>query len=154
MKHVFRASIACWKPRQSLWEFSSTEVKTLNCVSGFHWSALEFSQMFTSVFTRLWRHGKHVLFLELYLIHKLIDLSVVWYLTFTFSLIVVPAEVAELILLDNNITPKYSRNHGVSDATPRWKTILQMNQFTISNKLTVCLLNNKLYYLQLIFESS
>ena len=62
IKHVVRASIASWKPRQCLWEFE--HVKTLNCVTGFHWSALEFSQMFTSVFTRPWRHGKHVLFLK------------------------------------------------------------------------------------------
>ena len=53
IKHV-RTSIACWKPRQSLWEFTSRS----------HWSALEFSQTFASVFTRLWRHGKHVLFLK------------------------------------------------------------------------------------------
>ena len=39
-------------------------VKTLDCVSGFHWSALEFSQKFASVFTRLWGNGKHVLFLK------------------------------------------------------------------------------------------
>ena len=40
------------------------QVKTFDCISGFHWSALEFSQTFASVFTRLWRHGKHVLFLN------------------------------------------------------------------------------------------
>ena len=40
------------------------QVKTLDWVSGFHWSALEFSQTFASVFTRLWRHGKHVLFFK------------------------------------------------------------------------------------------
>ena len=40
------------------------QVTTLDCVSGFHWCALEFSQTFTSVFNRLWRHGKHVLFLK------------------------------------------------------------------------------------------
>ena len=40
------------------------QVKTLDCISGFHWFALEFSQMFTSVFTRLRMHGEHVLFLK------------------------------------------------------------------------------------------
>ena len=42
------------------------QVKTLEMqtLSGFHWSALEFSQTFASVFTRLWRHRKHVLFLN------------------------------------------------------------------------------------------
>ena len=29
-----------------------------------HWSALEFSQTFASVFPRLWRHEKHALFLN------------------------------------------------------------------------------------------
>ena len=50
-------------PRKSLWEFSS-RWKNLDCVLGFHRSALEFSQTFALVFTRLWRHGKHVLFLK------------------------------------------------------------------------------------------
>ena len=40
------------------------QVKTLDFISGFHWSALEFSETFASVFTGLWRHGKHVLFLN------------------------------------------------------------------------------------------
>ena len=40
------------------------EQKSFDCVSGFHWSALEFSQAFALVFTRLWRHGKHVLYLK------------------------------------------------------------------------------------------
>ena len=40
------------------------QVKTLDCVSGFHWSALEFSQTFAAIFTRTWRGGKHVLFLK------------------------------------------------------------------------------------------
>ena len=60
-KHVFLASIACWKPRQSLWEFSSRWKPSLIC---FHWSAFELSQTFATVFTRLWRHGKHILFLK------------------------------------------------------------------------------------------
>ena len=35
------------------------QVKTSDGVSGFHWSALEFSQTaFASVFTGLWRHGE------------------------------------------------------------------------------------------------
>ena len=42
------------------------EQVTLDCVSGFHRSALKFSQTFALVFTRLWRHGKHVLFLKQY----------------------------------------------------------------------------------------
>ena len=37
------------------------QVKTRYCVSGFHWSTLEFSQMFTSVFIRLWMPGENVL---------------------------------------------------------------------------------------------
>ena len=41
------------------------QVKALYCVSGFHWSALKFSQTSALSFTRLWRHGKHVLFLKL-----------------------------------------------------------------------------------------
>ena len=41
---------------------NSWYLPTFECVSGFHWSALEFSQTFASVSTRLWRHGKHVLF--------------------------------------------------------------------------------------------
>ena len=40
------------------------QVKTLDCVLGFHWSTLEFSQTFASVFTQLWRHRKQVLFLK------------------------------------------------------------------------------------------
>ena len=40
------------------------QVKTLDCISGFHWSALEFSQKFASVFNRLWRYGKDVLFIK------------------------------------------------------------------------------------------
>ena len=32
-----------------IWE----QVKTLDCISGFHWSVLEFSQTFASFFTRL-----------------------------------------------------------------------------------------------------
>ena len=32
------------------------QVKTCGIVSGLHWSALTFSQMFTSGFTRLWRY--------------------------------------------------------------------------------------------------
>ena len=43
IKHVVCASIACWKPGQNLWEFSS-RWKTLDRVSGFHRSALEYSQ--------------------------------------------------------------------------------------------------------------
>ena len=35
-----------------------------DCVSGFHWFALELSQTFASVFTRLWQHRKHVLFFK------------------------------------------------------------------------------------------
>ena len=41
------------------------QVKTLDCVSGFQWSALDFSQTFASVFTKLWRHGEQFLFLKL-----------------------------------------------------------------------------------------
>ena len=40
------------------------QLKTLDCVSGFHWSAVEFSQTFASVFTRLWRHGNMFYFLS------------------------------------------------------------------------------------------
>ena len=40
------------------------QVKTLDRVSGFHWSDLEFSQTFASVFTRQWRHREHVLFFK------------------------------------------------------------------------------------------
>ena len=40
-------------------------VNTLDCVvSGFYWSAFELPKTFTSVFTRLWRHGEHVWFLR------------------------------------------------------------------------------------------
>ena len=35
------------------------QMKTRSCVSGFHWSALEFPQTFASVFIGLWRHRKH-----------------------------------------------------------------------------------------------
>ena len=37
------------------------QLKTSNCDSGFHWSTLEFSQKFTLVFTRLWKHRENVL---------------------------------------------------------------------------------------------
>ena len=59
IKHVIRASIACWKHRQGLWEFSSRwKPSTAFRVFTDLISALELSQ------TRLWRHGKHVLFLK------------------------------------------------------------------------------------------
>ena len=41
------------------------QVKTLDWVSSFYWSALELSQTFASVFTRLWRHGDNILFSNL-----------------------------------------------------------------------------------------
>ena len=41
----------------------------------FHRSALEFSQTFTSVFTTLWRHREHVLFLNLRTYSALIILA-------------------------------------------------------------------------------
>ena len=48
------------------------EVKTYNCVSGFHRSALEFSQTFASVFSRLSEgHEEHVFFLKCTCLGKL-----------------------------------------------------------------------------------
>ena len=40
------------------------KVKLYLCALGFCWSALEFSQMFASIFTRRWRHRENVLFLK------------------------------------------------------------------------------------------
>ena len=57
IKHVILSFKAWWKPRQSLWEL-------WDYVSGFQRSALEFSQTLASVFTRLWKHGEHVIFLK------------------------------------------------------------------------------------------
>ena len=45
-------------------EFSSRRKPCIDCVSGVHWSAFEFSQTFASVFIRLWKHGERVLFLN------------------------------------------------------------------------------------------
>ena len=39
-------------------------LENFDCVLGFHWSALEFSQTFASVFTRLWRHGYATCFIS------------------------------------------------------------------------------------------
>ena len=47
------------------------------------WSALNFSQTFASVFTRLWRHGEHVLFLK-WFIHFLFIITIL-ILCFTYS---------------------------------------------------------------------
>ena len=65
------------------------QVKTLYFVSGFHWSALKFSQVFALVFTRLWRHREHALFfncnfitykmLPFYAFFVLVSYSLVWY---------------------------------------------------------------------------
>ena len=74
LKHVVRASIHLLKTSAKFVRILE-QVKTFDCVSGFHWSALEFSQTFASVFTRCMearttcfnisftklRHGKHVL---------------------------------------------------------------------------------------------
>ena len=60
IKHVLDAFIDWWKPRQSFCMRILEQVKTLDCVSDFHWSALEFSQSFASGFIRLWRQGKYV----------------------------------------------------------------------------------------------
>ena len=63
IKNVVRASIACWKTRQSLWEFSSRWKPRLRL--GF---SLICSRILPNVLLwfspRLWRHGKHVLFLN------------------------------------------------------------------------------------------
>ena len=73
IKDVLRASIACWKPWQSLWEFSSkwkpSTASRLNSQHtqlrlGFSLICSRILPTFASVFTRLWRHGEHVLFLK------------------------------------------------------------------------------------------
>ena len=83
IKHVLRPFTSRWTPSTASWVFTdllSNSHKRLpwfspgyegtenmfyflneghiDCVTGFHWSALEFSQTFALVFTRLRRHEK------------------------------------------------------------------------------------------------
>ena len=68
--NIFKRNKTCCSCLHSLLKTSAKvvrileQVKTLDYISGFYWSALQFSQKFASVFTRLWRHGKYVLFLK------------------------------------------------------------------------------------------
>ena len=57
IKHVVCASIACWKPRLAKFVRILEQVKSLDCISGFHWSALKSSKRLP-----LGRHWKHDLF--------------------------------------------------------------------------------------------
>ena len=69
IKHVLCAFIYSQVKRLAKFVRILEQVKTFDCISGFHWSALEFSQTFTLVFTTLRRHWEHVLFLKWYEIY-------------------------------------------------------------------------------------
>ena len=63
IKYALYAFIACWKPQHSLWEFLSRwKPLTVFWVSPDLLS--NSPKCWPWVFTRLWRHGEHVLFLK------------------------------------------------------------------------------------------
>ena len=59
IKHVIRAFIPLWKPWQSLWEFSSTDVKTETQSRVFTDLLLNSPKHSPRFSTRLWRQGEH-----------------------------------------------------------------------------------------------